>query len=481
MSAESPRALETHEAGAWNSTIPNHGNRGYPSPFGRSTTITTVGGPGEEGPGLREGSARLLQTLGVPRDARGIVLLCGFAASAAFGLMALLAPPGDPIGYGYLALAVVGYFFIQTRGLTTFLWLLVAAGGLVVGWAGNGSGWVEFAIGLALAVVALTPLPPEFGREPAKAQSSGRVGDRPPSTGSTGKGLSVDSFQSSGKVEDSPIRTSAIAEVAAPDSESTAIQPVDRARFVARRAGRARIRAIGRLQIEIGGRDVTERLREQPRLEFLLSYLLARTIWGVDSGVARAGLAEEIAPDLPVSSQRSRLRNQLYELRASLGPELRDLVQVNSSHVSLNFQGASVDAIDLQLKSLIVSRSHALIDVQLADEIRRLLDETSGGEFLSGFSELDHQVTAGRGGALQTVVETRNLVAGWRADLVHSLAEYYQAAGRPQASIAYLQASLAESQQREDLARLLVAAFVRTGQTSNADQIRREYHLIKEK
>jgi DNA-binding SARP family transcriptional activator len=394
--------------------------------------------------------------------------------------MALLTPPGDPIGYGYLALAVVGYFFIQTRGLTTFLWLLVAAGGLVVGSAGNASGWVEFGIGVALAVVALTPLPPEFGGKPARARSSGKGEDCPPSTRSTDKGLGVDSFQSSGKVEVSPIRTSAKAEVGAPDAEKATIQAADGARLVGPTARKPRIRAIGRLQIEIRGRDVTERLREQPRLEFLLSYLLARSIGGMDFRVPRAGLGEEIAPDLPVSSQRARLRNQLYELRASLGSELRDLVQVNNSHVSLDLHDVDIDATDLQLKSLMVSRSHALIDVLLADEIRRLLDETGGGEFLSGFSELDHQVTAGRGGALQTVVETRSLVAGWRADLVHSLAEYYQAAGRPQASIAYLQASLAESQQREDLARLLVAAYIQTGQTSNADQIRREYHLIKE-
>src|SRR5260370_12140832 len=311
MSGEFSSALEIHEYGAWNSTIPNHGNGGYPRRFARSTTITTVGGPGEEGPGLREGSARLLQTLGVPRDARGIVLLCGFAASAAFGLMALLTAPSDPVGYGYLVLAVIGYFFIQTRGLTTFLWLLVAAGGLVVGSAGNASGWVELGIGLALAVVALPRLPAEFGRKPTSAKSSGKVAVDPPSTRSTGTGLSVDSFRSSGKVEVSPIQTSATAEVGASDSQRTTIQLGDVARLVGPRASKARIRPMGRLQIELRGREVTERLREQPRLEFLLSYLLARSIGGVDTGVPRAGLGEEIAPDLPVSSQRARLRNQL--------------------------------------------------------------------------------------------------------------------------------------------------------------------------
>jgi len=37
---------------------------------------------------------RLLETLGVPDDRRGIVLLCGYVAAAIFGLFALITPPG---------------------------------------------------------------------------------------------------------------------------------------------------------------------------------------------------------------------------------------------------------------------------------------------------------------------------------------------------------------------------------------------------
>jgi hypothetical protein len=97
------------------------------------------GGPKEEGLRRRR-TLQVLDALLVPRDPRGIVLLCGFVASAAFGLVALLSPPGDPIGFAYLAVAVVGYFFIQTRGLTTFIWLVVAAGGAVAALAGGPAG-----------------------------------------------------------------------------------------------------------------------------------------------------------------------------------------------------------------------------------------------------------------------------------------------------------------------------------------------------
>src|SRR5438552_1975624 len=100
---------------------------------------------------------RLLETLGVPYDTRGIVLLCGYVAAAVFGVFALLTPPGDPIGWAYIALAILGYWFIPTRGLTTFLWLLVAVGGAAVAHAGAASGWLECALGLALALVGLSP------------------------------------------------------------------------------------------------------------------------------------------------------------------------------------------------------------------------------------------------------------------------------------------------------------------------------------
>jgi hypothetical protein len=111
----------------------------------RATPRTVREGPREEGGlGSRGETPRVLDTLLIPTDPRGIILLCGFVVAAVFGAMALLNPPGDPIGLVYIVVAVLGYFFIQTRGLTTFLWLLVAAGGAAVALAGNllvGSSW----------------------------------------------------------------------------------------------------------------------------------------------------------------------------------------------------------------------------------------------------------------------------------------------------------------------------------------------------
>jgi hypothetical protein len=436
-----------------------------------------MAGPGRGSVGC-EGTLQLLGRVLVPRDPRGIVLLCGFVASAAFGLVALLSPPGDPIGFAYLAVALVGYFFIQTRGLTTFLWLLVAGGGAAAALAGGPAGWIEFALGLALAVVALTPLPDEFRGQPKLAVEAPTQAPACPSSDGDARGLALDTFDSSRKVEDSPVRTSAKAEV--DGAGNGAFQhPVD----VHKPANRTpiAIKTIGRLCLLVNDRDVTKRLNEQPRLEFLFSYLLARAASGGDPNSDRPALAEEVAPGFPAASQLDRLRKQLYALQKTLGSELKGLLQVNANRIRLELGGVDTDFGRLSEMCRLLSRRHSLIDKALGEQIRSLLDDTAGGEFLSGFSELDHHVTAGRSSAAEVVDAARQLIASQRADLVQALAEHYEASGHPQASIAYLRAALVGCPGRQDLARLLVAVYMRTGQTALADAARLEFDLTQEK
>jgi DNA-binding SARP family transcriptional activator len=233
---------------------------------------------------------------------------------------------------------------------------------------------------------------------------------------------------------------------------------------------------MGRLRIEVNGRDLTSRLNEQPRLEFLFSYLLARAIRGADAPIDRPALADEVAPGISTASQLDRLRKQISALKSTLGPEGKDLLQVNSTHVRLDLSGVDIDILQLEQMARLIGRRKALIDPDLADQIRALLEETAG-EFLAGFAELEQQVTGGRGTASQIVDEARGAIFGWRADLVQALAVYNEAAGYPQASIAHLKSALDQSPQRQDLARLLVAAYLQTGQTARASEARLEYDL----
>src|ERR1700692_3093006 len=100
----------------------------------------SIGTPEEVELDWLRGTQRVLDKLLVPRDPRGIVLLCGLVAAAALGVSALMV--GDQIGYAYLVAVAVGYLFLQTRLVPSMLWLLVALGGVAPALAGNTSGWI---------------------------------------------------------------------------------------------------------------------------------------------------------------------------------------------------------------------------------------------------------------------------------------------------------------------------------------------------
>ena len=222
--------------------------------------------------------------------------------------MALLNPPGDPIGWAYIVVAVLGYFFIQTRGLTTFLWLLVAAGGAAVALAGNPSGWVELALGLGLAGVAVTPLALAYRMPPANQRPAAAfVVAQSSANGHTSAFLEDPLTRTSGKLEESEASMT-----------TTAAGPVPTLR-------RLSIRSIGRLRLTAGNQDLAADLEDHPVLAFLFMYLLARAVLG--ERPARSALGDELSPGVTETSQKERLRKQLYELQKGTAPEVAALIR----------------------------------------------------------------------------------------------------------------------------------------------------------
>jgi DNA-binding SARP family transcriptional activator len=397
----------------------------------------------------------LLDTLGVPRDRRGIVLLCGYVMVAAVGLVALLTAPGDAIGWGYLAVAAVGYLFIQTRGMSTFLWLLVAGGGGAVVLSGARSGWVEFGLGLALALVSLTPLPKIH-----RAESGAPLAETTPLTGSLN---GASNGHSSSFLEVSSPPTSGILEEDQPDSPTNGA--------VAR--PRLRIRAIGRLVLICGEEDLAADLEDKSVLAFLFKFLLARWVLG-EPQVARDAMANELSPRVPQSSARERLRKQLHELQRNTAPVIASLLRTNRTHVWFEFEQAESDVAHLRDLCARLRQRGYLVDSELALEIEGMLQETSQ-EFLAGFEELERRVNQADGTAGQTVAAARLVIANQRAELVRALAEYHDAMGHPEAAIPHLQAAIEVLQDRQDLGRLLVAAYLKTGQFARASDVRRHF------
>lgn len=479
---------ETHRAGQGNPLVKTMAIRDIQAGRGEVQLFQERSGvPEEVGPEWVRGIRQLLDKLLVPRDPRGIILACGFVAAAALGISALVF--GDPLGYAYLATAAIGYFFLQTRLVPTTLWLLISFGGAAGALAGNTSDWIVCGLALLLAFVSLFRIPARYRGAPTPTAAESDI--RPRRDGGS------DGFQngaipdSSRFLEERP-ESSRILEVpvaaGAEPAPSQAITVGDQLSVVepagasipraaaTPRAAHVSIRTMGRLRIEVNGRDLTSRLNAQPRLEFLISYLLARAIRGADAPIDRPALADEVAPGIATASQLDRLRKQISALKSTLGPEGRGLLQANSTHVRLDLSSVDIDIVHLDQMTRLVGRWKALIDADSAEEIRALLEETSG-EFLAGFAEVEQQVTSGRGTASQIVEEARVVISGWRADLVQALAVYNEASGHPQASIAHLKSALDQSPQRQDLARLLIAAYLQTGQTARANEAGLEYDL----
>ena len=454
-----------------------------------SLEVRLLEGPLEGGSALRKGPQHVLETLGVPKDPRGIVLLCGYVAAAAVGLIALLTPPSDLIGWAYIALAAMGYLFIQTRGLTTFLWLLVAGGGAAIGLAGGQSGWVEFALGLALVVVALVPVPPAYRTSvtppqgPPRARLAGAVNGHsstPEEFGSLALESSDGVTAPTSPPDHFTAGPSGIVNGNSSTPEESATVALESSDGVPAPApGRLQIRAIGRLRLISAMNDLAPSLEGRSVLAFLFKYLLARYVLG-QPPPGRDAFAEELSPGYPKRDQRKRLRQSLHDVQRDLAPAIAALVHKSRTHVWLELEQTDFDVAELREVANRIRQRGSMIDAELAAEVQALLDQTEGQEFLPGFEDLENKVNSGNGDAGRLVDQARELIANQRAELVRALAEYQEAIGHPEATIGHLQATLEALPARQDLARLLVVAYLRTGQTARASEIRRQYPLTQE-
>jgi hypothetical protein len=419
--------------------VPKHGKPRFTQGSAGLRSVFMREGPRKEGLAASERMVGILDTLLVPSDTRGIILLCGFVGCAAFGLGAILTPPSDPIGWAYLGGAVLGYVYIQTRGLTTFLWLLVAAGGVSVALAGAASGWVVFGLGTVLALVSLLPLPAQYRGET----------DSTPATELAPSPISTPMGPLNGQ-------SSTFPEVSAPSPGGP--------------SGPLVIRSIGAFKLISSAGDLTSNLEAKSVVSFIWKLLLAREVRG-DPHLVRDALAEELSPRMSDAGRRERVRKQIYDLQNDIRPELASVVRTDRTHVWLDVTDADFDAAALQTLCLRVASPGSLIDRTLAQQVRQMLTATSG-EFLAGFEDLQYRVTRGNGTAGEVVAGAREVIANQRADLTRALADYLDATGQVHEAIPHLKVALELLPERQDLARLLVAAYMQTGQPARASEVR---------
>ncbi len=225
-----------------------------------------------------------------------------------------------------------------------------------------------------------------------------------------------------------------------------------------------------------GSGDVTPSLLRSPVLSFIWLHLMTRAMVNPKEWLSRAQLADELTPGLAESKQRKRLRDRLSDLSAEFPPSLVSCINLEGDLVRFDLTQCSVDLIRLVDLANETSGQMGMLSDRLADEIADIIDST-GGEFLPNWDELEREVTGGRGTAGDVVRELRERAEASRVDLLGSLALNHLARRHPERAIPLLEQALQKHPQREDLARILRASYLESGQPSRARTIQQDYRL----
>ncbi len=378
---------------------------------------------------------------GLPDDLRGWVLAAGSLAAVLIGIGLLLT--GDLFGLLYLAVGVAAYLFLHGRVFSVVIWAGVALGAL----AGAILGGSLSALLVVLGAAGLAAVAAGRGTHRRTAASPG------------------------------PILAASDEAMPAPHEGAQSPLPATEPAEVERRG--TVIRSIGRLQVLHDGEDLSADLLQRPTLAFLWSFLLARSVL-CDQPLLRNSLADELSPGLPPQIQTKRLRDQIYNLQHDISPLIGRMIEADRKQVRLCLNGADFDVSNLRELSQSLTREAELLDQAKAKQAETLLQELAGGDFLPGFEELENAVTEGRGAASEIVRDARLQVAGWRAALACAVADHRLARRQPELALRVLEPALADAPQREDVGRRLIAAYLQTGQTARADQLRRDFGSQRE-
>ena len=237
------------------------------------------------------------------------------------------------------------------------------------------------------------------------------------------------------------------------------------------------IRTVGGLRLTQGGADLTSSLIDRKVLAFLWIYLLARRLRNAHDTITRASLADELSPGLDSSTQRSRLRGRLSEMRNQLPAALGKRLEVSGERISLDLTDCSIDLQRLLEASQIYAGAKGVLTAgQLAD-IESVVSD-SEGVFLPDWDDLEQHINGARGGAGEVVADLRRRVETARSALLRSLGEGYLAHANPAAAVAVLERALEHAPGDEAAARSLVAACLQSGRLTRAEELRKEFSLV---
>ena len=396
--------------------------------------------------------AHLREVLGLPTDRRGVVLACGSAGLAAVAIVLLAG--GELAGIVYLLAALANYLFLHRRLLPAAVWAGVAGMGLLAVWAGNPAAAVQVALAALLTLQAVWPGERHSPSEVANAPAS-----RP-------------------EVDSSPVPAELLPTHPLVAS-SPASSPNGHAPAPPKSPSRLSIHTIGGLRLLADGKDLTAGLERKPTLAFIWNYLLVRAVAGMRP-IGRPELAEEVAPTLAAKARLGRLRKQLWDLQNDLPPDLTAMVRDTGQVVSLDLTEVWLDLTELKGLATQLRSNEALLIRDIRAAAEGLLASLPAGGVLPRFEEFESTVNGGHGAAGSLLTAVRQDALRWRGDVADALSEHYLAAGEAARAVDLLAPVLDQDPGREDIARHLLVAYIKTGQSARASELRRTYNLKQE-
>ena len=228
------------------------------------------------------------------------------------------------------------------------------------------------------------------------------------------------------------------------------------------------IASIGRLAVIDDGSDLTAVLTQKPVASFLWLYLMARAIRNPKDTLGRGALADEAFPNLDPKQQRTRLRQRLSDLQATLPRSIADCLVLDGDRISFDLGACSVDAVDLRNWAQRVAALRGPLDETQLREAAVFAHGLGDGVFLPEWEALDAKVTGSRGSASAVVDDVRTDIDRWRVGLLIAMADSYIARNRPALAIPYLEWVVNRRPDNELATRKLVAAYLESGETGKA-------------
>ncbi|MGH7760780.1 MAG: AfsR/SARP family transcriptional regulator, partial [Candidatus Dormibacteraceae bacterium] len=233
------------------------------------------------------------------------------------------------------------------------------------------------------------------------------------------------------------------------------------------------INTLGRIELRQGEEDFGPELLGRPVVAFLWLYLLIRALTGPRDRLMRVDIANELTPGMPADKQRTRLRNRLSDMMRKLPKPLAERMVVDHDEsVKLDLSRCSIDLLRLEAIAAECTAKDGILSPDLAAEAAALLD-TTAGEFLPGWEQLENEVNGGRGSAGELVAQLRQRAESARISVMGALAANHLARREPARAVPLLEQALERQPDREDLARKLRAAYLETGQLGRAADLQR--------